>query len=300
MTGVPLTDTGKNASLVHVSGLRFGYERPGFGAQILKGVSLDVGPGTLAAVVGPNGSGKSTLLKAVSGFLHPQEGRVLIGGSSVHRVTAGKRSSLVTYCGDEPEPAFEFSVEEVVLMGRFAGHPREDEAARLRDPRHRGGHGDSRQAAERAMKEMDVFALKNRPVTRLSSGERQRVYLARAVYQDPDVLLLDEPTAHLDMAYELKVMDAVRDLAETRGKAVLAVLHDLNLALRYGSVVFFLKDGRLAFSGPPERVTENVIESVYGVKVRILRDESFGYPVVIPLSPASPHPGGGATHFRTP
>ena len=164
-----------------MTGLRFKY---GAGRQVLDGVDFEARRGQVTAVVGPNGSGKSTLLKAISGYLRPQEGRVSVCGLDPFSLSCEERSALIAYCGDEPEPAFEFTVEETVRLGRVSRKSEDLEAQCLK-----------------AMEEVGVLDLRARPVTALSSGERQRVFLARALCQDPEVFLLDEPTAHLDMAY---------------------------------------------------------------------------------------------------
>ncbi len=256
---------------VEVKNLTFSYEPGKSGRAVLEGVNFRISSGDLVAIVGPNGSGKSTLLKVLSGFLKPSGGCVLIQGHKINGVTAEVRSRLVTYYGDEPEPTFEFTVEEIVGMGRFS-----HQAQGAKD-----WAGEMKNALERA----DVWHLRHRPVTQISSGERQRVYLARALYQDPQVFLMDEPTSHLDMAYELRVMDAVREMASRGDKTVVTVLHDLNLALRYTSSIIFLKDGKIVFLAEPNNVTENMIEVVYGLRAKILKDSSLGYPVVLPLSP---------------
>ncbi len=250
---------------VRVSGLVFGYDGTESARTVLKGVDLVAERGSVTAVVGPNGSGKSTLLKVISAYLCPGEGRVQVRGMDPHTLTPLSRSRLVTYCGDEPEPAFEFTVEETVMLGRVALGP---------------GEGD-REVAERAMKEAGVFDLRSRAIASLSSGERQRAYIARAICQDPEVFLLDEPTAHLDMSYELHVMELVTRLAKERGKTVLAVLHDLNLALRFASKIYFMKDGAIAHAVMPDGVTPQIIRAVYGVESSIMRHPALGCPVVI-------------------
>lgn len=241
----------------------------GFGPDpVLKGVTLEVPRGTVCAVVGPNGSGKSTLLKTISGYLRPWKGHVKIGGVDVHAASFSHRSRLVTYCGDEGSPSFAFSVKETVLLGSYAGP--DDPAKDL-------------MAAEQAMKTADVWDLRDRPVTELSSGERQRVFLARAICQDPEVFLLDEPTAHLDMAYELMVMELV-SLMASRGKTFLTVVHDLNLALRYASKVFFMKEGRVVGVSAPDDVTTETVLSVYGVEALVAKYDDLRNPIVVPVS----------------
>ncbi len=258
---------------VEVRNLVFSYSDKTLADSVLKGLNFSIPSGALVAIVGPNGSGKSTLLKVMSGFLSPTDGSVSIQGQGIHGVSAKVRSRLVTYYGDEPEPAFDFTVEEIVRMGRFSYQD--------------GGDDSGPERMTEALEKADVSHLRYRPVTQISSGERQRVYLARALYQDPQVLLMDEPTSHLDMAYELKVMDTVKKMASRDKKTVVTVLHDLNLALRYTSLILFLKDGRIVFAAEPGNVTESMIEVVYGLRVKILKEPSLGYPVVLPLCPIS-------------
>lgn len=232
--------------------------------KTLRDVSLTVPSGAVAAVVGPNGSGKSTLLRTISAYLRPSAGTVLLNGLNPFSLTPSERSRLVTYCGDEPDPVFDFTVEETVEMGRLSG---------------------GAPFAEQAMRQVGVLGLRDRAITSLSSGERQRVYIARAICQDPDVLLLDEPTAHLDMAYELRVMDLVVRLARERSKTILAVVHDLNLALRYASVMLFMKDGAIVHVLEPAAVTAGVVREVYGVDVWLTVNPAIGCPVVLPVAP---------------
>ncbi len=253
---------------LRVSGVKFAYEGSGGSREVLHGIDLAAPAGSLTAVVGPNGSGKSTLMKVVSAYLRPTAGSVTLCGHDPHALGPAGRASLVTYCGDEPEPAFDFSVRETVLLGRVA----------------RGTSAGDEDAARDAMERLGVHDLRDRAITSLSSGEKQRVYLARAVYQDPEVFLLDEPTAHLDMAYELQVMEMVRKMAEEAGKTVLTVVHDLNLALRFASRLFFLKDGLLAHDLAPGDVNEDVVREVYGVTCRVTRHPDLGCPVVLPTS----------------
>jgi iron complex transport system ATP-binding protein len=255
-----------NGGRVTVQDLRF---KRG-GREILKGISFQVEPGQVAALVGPNGAGKSTLLKVISGYLRPASGTVRVGGVDPVSLHPSERSRLVTYSGDEPDPAFAFTVEETVEMGKVA----------VEAPRSRVALQATLQAALEALQ---LTGLRDRPITSLSSGERQRVYLARAVYQDPLVLLLDEPTTHLDMAYEVHVVEMIRDLAE-HGKTVITVVHDLNLALRSASRLLFLKDGRLRYDVAPGEVTSEVIGDIYGVEVQVASHPVLGTPFVTPPS----------------
>lgn len=238
------------------------------GRDVLRGVSFEARPGEVLAVVGPNGAGKSTLLKVISGYLRPAGGAVRVGGMDPGSLPPYERSRLVTYCGDEPDPAFAFTVEETVEMGRVSA-----------GPRHPGDSPGLDLAA--ALKALELTGLRDRPITSLSSGELQRVYLARALYQDPSVFLLDEPTAHLDIAYEVHAAQMIRDLSG-RGKTVITVVHDLNLALRCADRLLFLKGGELLFAVSPGELTPEVVAATYGVEVHVISHPALGTPLVTP------------------
>ena len=255
---------------ISVSGVTFGYAGARGPWEALRGVDLSVPSGSLTAVVGPNGSGKSTLLKVMSAYLRPGSGSVTLLGRDPHAMPPADRAALVTYCGDEPEPAFDFSVRETVRLGRVS----------------RGNGADDGVGADEAMKRVGVYDLRERAITSLSSGERQRVYIARAIFQDPEVFLLDEPTAHLDMAYELQVMEIVTSMAQDEGKTVLTVVHDLNLALRFASRLFFMKDGCVVRDLAPDEVDAGVVREVYGVESCVTRHPVLQCPVVLPTSRA--------------
>jgi len=239
---------------------------------VLQGVSLSLPKGSVGAVLGPNGAGKSTLLKVLSGYLFPTKGMVLIRGQDIHRVSHQERSSLVTYTGDSPRPSFDFTVEEAVMMGRMG---------RMKNVFKESA--EDRRALEMALRILDLEELRERPVTSLSSGELQRVEMARALCQDPEVFLLDEPTAHLDMSFELDLMEIITRMAREKGKTILAVFHDLNLAMRYAQILFFLQGGRIAYSLRPSQVSPDVIEEVYGVKAGLFFNSDAGSWFVIPI-----------------
>ncbi len=265
---------------ISVRDLCFGYGQ----GRILHNLNLEVAEGQLLALVGPNGAGKSTLLKVISGYLKPSQGQVLLGGTDVSALSDTERSRVVTYTGDEPDPAFDFTVEETVLMGRTAVLRRGLLQPGRQSSPQRGPFAEP-DLARQAMQVTGVYSLKDRTITSLSSGERQRVYIARAIAQDPRVYLFDEPTAHLDMAFELEIMEVIKAMAQNAGKTVLVVLHDINLALRYASEVVFLKDGKLARKVSPAEVTPDIIRLVYGVKAELARHPILGYQMVIPVTP---------------
>lgn len=246
-------------------GLRYG------GRWALRGVSLAVRPGDLLAVVGPNGAGKTTLLRLLGGLMRPSEGRVLLGGRAepwrLPRREVARRLALV---GQDPLPPLPLSVREVAMMGRYA---------RL-GPLGAPGPAD-RGVVRRALEALDCWPLRDRSLAELSGGERRRVQIAQSLAQEPEVLLLDEPSAHLDLRHVLLLLELLRQLAG-RGRAVVLSTHDLGLAARLPAVLV-LHEGRAVALGPPaEAVTPELVRRVYGVEACLDRDPA-GFPRVTPL-----------------
>ncbi|BBK36063.1 ABC transporter [Allostella sp. ATCC 35155] len=216
-------------------------------------VSLAVPAGCLMALIGPNGAGKTTLLRAVAG-LAPHAGRITVAGHDLAALTPAARARLMAYLPQRRDVAWGLAARDVVALGRLphlgAGRRESEE---------------DRAAIAAAMAAADVAALADRPVDRLSGGERARVLLARALAQAAPLLLADEPTAALDPYHQLQVMEVLRAEAEA-GRAVVAVLHDLALAARFAHRVALMADGRLAAAGSPEDVlTEDRLAAVYRV-----------------------------------
>jgi iron complex transport system ATP-binding protein len=215
------------------------------GTEILSGVDLAVDAGELVGLVGPNGAGKTTLLRAVRGTLGPDSGTVSVVGHSMHDIGSKAASRLVATVPQDTSLAFEFSVRETVEMGRTPHLPRF------------GGMGeDDHDTVERAMDRADVTAFADRPVTDVSGGERSRVLLARALAQATPLLLLDEPTASLDLNHQRRTFDTVADLTAS-GRAAVAAIHDLNLAARYCDRLVVVAGGGVLAKGPPEEVLDN-------------------------------------------
>lgn len=257
------------SAIVRLEEVEFSYAS---GALQVGIPELEVERGGMLAVIGPNGSGKTTLLRLMSGLLRPHKGRVLICGvepSSERRLLA-RRMALVS-----PQSAlgFPYSVHEVVLMGR-APHV---EGFRLETTK-------DLEAAHRAMELTDVARLSERTFDTLSSGERQRVAVARALAQEPELLLLDEPAAFLDVKQQTALYDLLQTLNETRGLTVVSVLHDLNLASLYFGRVAMLKAGGLYRIGSPEAViTYATVREVYETDVYVDLNDLTGSLNVLPL-----------------
>ena len=238
--------------------------------QALRHVSLDVPAGALVALVGPNGSGKSSLLHAIAGTVTPQAGTVHLGGIALTTLTATARARLVASVPQSARLAEGFSVAEVVMMGRTPHI----------DPWRGSRHHDAAIVAE-AMRAAGIEPLADRWVGQLSGGEQQRVLIARALAQQPRVLLLDEATAHLDVHHQISVLGLVRTLAH-QGRVVLAALHDLNLAALYADHLVLLAHGTVLASGPPAQVlTAALIEQAFGVSVIIATHPIHGTPLVM-------------------
>jgi iron complex transport system ATP-binding protein len=240
------------------------------GSPVVRGVDLAVRPGEVVGLVGPNGSGKTTLARVASRALRPSAGRVLAGGHDLFAMTARAAARLVAVVPQDVVPAFSFTVLEVVLMGR---------APYL--SRWGGGGPEDWAAAREAMAATQLPHLADRPVEELSGGERRRVFLAQALAQDTPVLLLDEPTTHLDVRHVLDLLGIVRTLASRDGRAVLAIHHDLNLAASTCDRLVALHEGRVVAQGPPEAViTPALLREVYGVEAEVEVDHLTGRPAV--------------------
>jgi iron complex transport system ATP-binding protein len=236
----------------------------------LRGLSLKVSAGELVGVLGPNGSGKSTLVKALSRVVRPWRGMVRLNGEDLWRLGPRAVARQVAVVPQETPVAFEFTVEEVILMGR---------SPHLK-PLAVEGEAD-RKIARAAMMWTDTTALAGRKMGQLSGGERQRVALARALAQEPQVLLLDEPTTHLDIGYQVEMLERLVALNRERGVTLLVVLHDLNLAATYCPRLALLAEGRIAADGEPGSVlTAERVRDLYRVEVDVRPDPVNGQPHV--------------------
>jgi iron complex transport system ATP-binding protein len=238
------------------------------GSSILEAVDLDVRYGRVLALVGPNGAGKSTLLGVLSGDVRPTTGHVLLGGRPVSALGARELSRRRAVLLQFNQVAFSFSTRQVVEMGRAPWIGRD--------------RGDDEAVIAAAMARADVAHLAGRSFSSLSGGERARASLARVLAQDTPVVMLDEPTAALDLRHQEDVLRIARDLA-AEGRAVVVVLHDLSLASAYADEIAVIADGRLhAVGAPADVITEERVASVYRTPVRVLSDPDTGRPLVLP------------------
>ncbi|GIW10433.1 MAG: iron ABC transporter [Dehalococcoidia bacterium] len=255
------------------------------GRWLVRGVSFDLWPGEVVALVGANGAGKSTLLRLVAGFLQPQEGQVLLAGRPVQRYSARARARVVAVTPQSTTIEGLLWAEEVVLLGR---HPHLGRFAIE-------GEQD-RAIARLAMRSTATEALAEQLAATLSGGERQRVLIARALAQEPRVLLLDEPTASLDLRQQVQVLELVRQLARD-GLTVLAAIHDLRLAARYADRLIVLRAGQVIADAPPATaLTEETLAAAFGVRAAVQPDPRTGLAEVVYLPLKEVPPARGRVH----
>jgi iron complex transport system ATP-binding protein len=250
-------------SVIRTENLTFAYrDRP-----VLDGVSLSVEKGEMVGILGPNGSGKTTLLKIFSAVLKGR-GEVKVNGRRIE--TYGKRelSRLFAMVPQDNQILFPYTVAEIVLMGRASYH----------SPLALEGEKDL-EVARTSMELTDSLSFAGRYLHELSGGEKQRVIIARALAQEPEILLLDEPSAFLDLKHQVQVFELMRRLNRERRLTIVAALHDLNLAALFFPRLILLRDGKIYRDGiPTDVLTEETIEEVYGIRVRIEPDPSGGNP----------------------
>ena len=264
-------------AIVKLEKIDFRYDK----AWILKAISFEVHAGDFVGVIGPNGSGKTTLLRIIDGLLIPQNGGVWLDGVPISTLKRRDVARMIAVVPQESEMTFPFTAEEVVLMGRspHLGLMRFE------------GETDFR-IARNAMEMTDIADLAPRRMNELSGGERQRVLIARALAQEPEVMLLDEPTAFLDIRHQMDILDLAKKMNRTKGVTVIAVTHDINLASMYCDRIIFLQNGSIRCMGSPEAViSEAHIRDVYGIHVLVDKNPVAGCPRVTMIG-ASPSEQG--------
>jgi iron complex transport system ATP-binding protein len=261
--------------VIQVEELSLGYGE----SLVLQDLNFQVNSGEFVGILGPNGSGKSTLLHALSGLLAPKRGRIIIKDRHLKDMASRLRAQILAVVPQSSDVRFPFSCLEIVLMGRY---PHRQRWGSMTD--------DDLLWALKSMRRTTTGHLKDRPVTEVSGGERQRVVIARALAQDPEFLLLDEATSSLDVRKKLEIFEILKFLNETKGLTVLCAMHDLNLAALYCSRLMFLKDGGIVQDGPTEEVfSPEVLAQVYQTPMEVIRHPGHQrpYAVMLPLSPGT-------------
>ncbi|WP_069162751.1 ABC transporter ATP-binding protein [Nocardia altamirensis] len=244
---------------------------------VIDGLDLVLPGSSVTAIVGPNACGKSTLLRGLTRLLRPSGGTVTLDGADIHRMSARALALRMGLLPQQPITPEAITVEALVRLGRYPHQ-------RLLRP----WSATDQAAVEDALRRTGTAELRDQQVDQLSGGQRQRAWIALALAQDTDLLLLDEPTTFLDLRHQLDVLDLVADLHEEAGRTVVMVLHDLGQAARYADHLVVLHDGRLAAAGPPAEVLEaDLIRTVFGVDCLVLPDPETGTPLVVPRSRAT-------------
>lgn len=245
----------------------------GYGAApIVEGLTVDVAPGAVTAIVGPNACGKSTLLRGLARLTSPAAGQVILDGSDISRLRTkdvAKRLGLLPQSSIAPEG---ITVADLVTRGRFPHQTMLRQFSRA-----------DQQAVADAMAATGVTAIAGRPVDQLSGGQRQRVWIAMVLAQQTPLILLDEPTTFLDIAHQIELLDLFSDLNAEQGRTIVAVLHDLNHACRFADQIIAMKAGAIVAQGnPADVITAALVQEVYGLECQVIDDPETGTPLVIP------------------
>jgi iron complex transport system ATP-binding protein len=240
---------------------------------VVRDLDLQLTDGSFTAIVGPNGCGKSTLLRALGRLLRPAAGQVLLDGRAIARTPTREVARVLGLLPQTPVAPEGLTVGDLVARGR---HPHQSWL--------RQWSRDDEVAVAEALTWTDMADLADRPVDELSGGQRQRAWISMALAQGTDLLLLDEPTTYLDLSHQIDVLELVARLHAERGRTVVVVLHDLNLAARYAQRLVAMDDGTLVASGTPEEVlTEQLLADVFDLEARIVPDPVAGTPMVVPV-----------------
>ena len=252
---------------LELKGVAYSYN----GIRALEDVTMSLADGEMISLVGPNGSGKSTLLKCINKILKPRKGAILVNERDLSRVGLKELARLMGYVPQGGSYAFPSTVFDAVLLGR---HPHLNWGVGARD----------REIVSRILVLMGLEGMAFRQFNELSGGERQKVLIARALAQEPEVLLLDEPTSSLDLRHQLEVLNLICTAVRKRNISAIMAMHDLNLASRFSDRIIFLKQGGIHTIGEPREVlTPENIREVYGVETLIYKNS--GRPYVIPVAP---------------
>ncbi len=255
-------------AVLTVENVCHGYASGGFELRVTR---LALHPGEIAGLIGPNGAGKSTLLRIAAGVLRPRSGQVMLGGNLLARMERREVAKRLGYLPQEIAAQFDFRVEELVGLGRFP-HVSGFAALSRKD----------REIVDRSIRQTELENLRERPLSQLSGGERKRAFLASVLAQEPEILLLDEPTVALDIHHQVRFFRLLRELAR-KGLAVAVVTHEVNLAALFADRIVLMRNGTYLAEGTPRQVlTEDAIRNLYGTDILLHRHPQSGLPIVLP------------------
>jgi iron complex transport system ATP-binding protein len=252
--------------ILEISGLSVGYNK----RIVINELSFNINPGRFYGIIGPNGAGKSTLFKAASGVLRPWEGSIKLKGKDVYRLPRRELANIMAAVPQFQEAFFPFRVKEFVQMGRY---PKRGRFGMLQRSDYK--------IIEESMNMMKIETLADKRIDELSGGELQRVYISQALAQEPEILMLDEPTSHLDIGHQSIMLNLLKKRCLTTGMPILMIVHDLNLAAAYCDSLLLIDNGKVFAEGSPlEVLTKINIDTVYKTSVEIMTEESLKYPHV--------------------
>lgn len=239
---------------------------------IVNGINLVVPSNKISVIIGANASGKSTLLKTMARLIKPVSGEIVLDGKQIGAIPSKQLAQVLGLLPQSPVVPEGITVSDLVARGRFPYQTL-----------FKGMDKKDYEAVEEALHIMGITELANRSVDELSGGQRQRVWIAMALAQQTDILLLDEPTTFLDITYQIEILDLLTDLNRKRGTTIAMVLHDINLSARYADYIFAVRNGALLAQGSPSDViTEELIEQVFGLNCAVIKDPVSGSPFIVP------------------
>lgn len=255
-------------SILNVENIEFSYDK----ASLLEDIDFNVPSGSFVSILGPNGSGKTTLLKNLCGLLSPRKGTISLRNRKIGSFKHKEFAKTVAVVHQSSNVGFSFSVFDTVLMGRFPY------IKKLQ-----GETTEDIKAAEEAMKSTGVWHLREKDIREISGGERQRVMIARALTQEPELLILDEPISNLDIKFQINILQVCKKLNKEKGITIVTTLHDINLAGQYSDYILLLNKGKLVSQDEPKNVlTVENIEKVYEIKVELLNRDGHEFPYIVP------------------
>lgn len=253
--------------MIEIKNLTFSYHDK----NVLKNISLRVDNGEILGILGPNGSGKTTLINILNGYLRKDSGEIIIKNKRIEEYSRKELARIMGVVPQDTVPAFDFTVYDIVAMGRYPH-------LGIMDPI---SDRDKMLILE-ALKKTGLYDLRDKSIREISGGEKQRVFIARAIAQYPEIILLDEPTSNLDIRYQIEILEIIEKM-RSEGKTILMSMHDVNLAIRYCTKLALISQGRIYSMGNPDDViNEESIEKVYGIKGRIIRNGKNRIAYILP------------------
>jgi iron complex transport system ATP-binding protein len=248
---------------IKIENIEFAYN----GTAVLEAINCEIGRGDFIAVVGPNGSGKSTLIKCINGILKPRKGNIFIENENILKIKKNDVAKTIAYVPQINQTKTPLSVFDTILLGRkpyIHWKPSESDLQITAD----------------LIEQLNIGSIAMKDINKLSGGQQQTVFIARALAQQTDILLLDEPTASLDLRHSIEIMEILKNLANN-GLTVIVALHDINIAMRYATKFMMLKQGRIFAHGGREIITEENLELLYDIKIRVIENNNEIY--IMPL-----------------